>query len=741
MKDFKAANSNFPMLSKWVKPLRTTVFLLFILCACNQRSQHFNYTGWPAYGGGVDMIRYSSLNQIDTTNVGNLVPAWIYHSNDLDTSNKSQIQCNPIVVNGVLYGSNPAMKLFALDAETGKEKWVFDPIQVLRETFGPHVVAQVANTRGVAYWSDGKGEERLFFGAGSFTYAVDPKTGKSIPSFGKNGAIDLHEGLGRDVYDLYIVSSTPGIVYKDLLILGDRVDEALPSAPGHIRAFDVRTGEIKWIFHTIPQPGEFGFDSWDDSTKYKTTGAVNVWSGFALDKDKGILFAPTGSAAYDFYGADRKGANLYSDCLLALDANTGKRIWHYQFVHHDIWDRDLPTPPSLVTFVKEGKKVEAVAQPTKQGYLFVLDRTTGKPIFDIEEVPVDSLPRLPGEQIWPTQPRPIKPEPFSRQSITETDVNPYLPDSSKALMLQKMASYRIGKMFMPPNQQTQLIFPGYDGGAEWGGPSFDPETGMFYVNTNEMAWTMQLLEQKEEKKANENYLQAGQRLYRSNCLSCHGPNREGGGNIPAIVGVFKKLNDSGFHNLLQNGRRMMPAFKQLQEKERMALACFILNQKEKQKQPFNFVSPKPNPAFNMPYRLQGYVKFLSPEGLPGITPPWGTLTAIDLNKGEIAWKVPLGEYEELKKKGVSPTGTENYGGPISTAGGLVFIAATRDSKIRAFNKKTGRLLWEHDLPAAGFATPAMYEMGGRQFIVIACGGGKLGAKSGDAYVAFALPKN
>ncbi|HWK07483.1 MAG TPA: PQQ-binding-like beta-propeller repeat protein [Puia sp.] len=698
---------------------------------------------------------YSPLTQIDTTNVQNLQVAWTYHTGDADTINHSQIQCPPLVVDSVVYGTSPRLVLFALDAATGKAKWTFNPQDSNQNKSRKDFALN--NNRGVAYWKDGN-DRRIFYSAGPWLYAIDANTGKVIPSFGKEGKIDLHDGLGRDVHDLYVVATSPGIVYKDLLIMGTRVSEGSDAAPGHLRAYDTRTGEIKWIFHTIPQPGEYGYDTWEDPNAWKHIGGANAWSGFSLDEKRGILYAPLGSASFDFYGGMRKGQGLFSDCLLALDAATGKRIWHFQDIHHDTWDKDLPTPPALVTVMHNGQWVDAVAQPTKTGFVFLLDRETGASLFPIEEKPVPTNTALTGEKLWPTQPFPSLPKPFVRQTFTDSDVNDLLPDSSIQDIKNRLKGYHTGNMFNPQSKEGTIILPGLDGGAEWGGPAFDPATGLLYVNANEMPWIITITDVTGTSGSGQapagrsagrtssgtgqaslhTYLEAGKQLYRQNCISCHGPERKGGGNYPSLLGVGKKYNEQQFADLVMNGRRMMPAFKQLSGNDRAALASFILDIKSQQQKEFTAPAAPLDSFLNLPYTITGYNKFLSKEGYPAIKPPWGTLNAINLNTGDIAWKIPLGEYPEFAKKGII-TGTENYGGPVVTAGGLVFIAATRDGKIRAFNKATGRLLWQADLPAPGFATPAIYSAGGKQFIVIACGGGKLGTHSADTYVAFALP--
>lgn len=706
-----------------------------LLSACNSQSDKEN-NEWRVYGGSKQSTRYSSLKQIDTDNVKQLQVAWVHHTNDADTTSHSQIQCNPIIVDGVLYATTPHLKLVALDAATGDQKWVFDPDQKdINSTTSIRFILN--NSRGVTYWEDGD-DKRIIFCAGSYIYAINAKDGQPIKSFGNEGRVDMHDHLDRVMKEAYITATTPGIIYKDLYIVGSRVNETSDAAPGHIRAYDVRTGRFKWIFHTIPHPGEKGYETWEDPNAWKHIGAANSWSGFSLDEKRGLLFAPTGSAAFDFYGGKRKGKGLYANSLLALDAGTGKLVWHYQVIHHDVWDKDLPTAPSLVTINRDGKKLDAVAQPTKHGFIFVLDRETGKPLFPVDEKPVDTHTELVGEKLWPTQPIPRLPEAFVRQNLSDKDINPHLSAESRAEVLQQLHGYRHGSMFIPPGKHPSVIFPGFDGGAEWGGPAVDPTTGWMYINANEMAWILTMIDAPKQPAGTEDFGQAGQRLFAQNCMGCHGQDRKGSGNYPSLINIDKKYHDQDILNLIATGRRMMPSFKQLSLQERQAIVSFITNNLANKAKKFTPFSAPVDSFLNLPYQMTGYKKFMSKDGLPAIAPPWGTLNAINLNTGKIAWKVPLGQDPAIKIKGVI-TGTENYGGPAVTAGGLVFIAATKDSKIRAFNKQTGRLLWEAQLPASGFATPSVYEANGKQYVVIACGGGKLGTKSGDAYVAFALP--
>lgn len=717
------------------------VLLINSVSSCNH-SEKSTYENWNIYGGTKDARHYSSLSEIDTNNVTQLQIAWTYHTGDADTTFHTQIQCNPIIVDETLFGTTPKMKLFAVDARSGEQKWTFDPsVTITVDTSsGTRPTVMFSNTgRGVTYWTDGKDDKRVFYTAGDRLICLNAINGKLVTTFGNNGTVDLHDGLDRNVKDRFITSNSPGIIYKDLLIMGSRVAEDATAAPGHIRAYDVHTGRIKWIFHTLPQPGEFGYDTWEDKEAWKHLGGANCWAGMSLDEENGIVFVPTGSFSFDFYGGKRLGDDLFGNSILALNAITGKRIWHYQTVHHDMWDRDPPTAPVLVNITKDGKRIDALAQTTKTGFIFLLDRATGKPIYPVEEKPVPAQSELVGERPSPTQPFPTFPKPFVRQSLTEADLNDLVPDSSLQDLKRRLAGYKTGNIFNPPSKQGTVIFPGFDGGAEWGGPAYDPTTGILYVNASEVPWLLTMVDVKEESSKDENYLEAGKRLYMLNCMACHGPERKGGGNYPPLIALSKKYNEGTFHQLLSSGRGMMPAFNQLTEQDKDAIASFILEHKANQSKKYIPEQKIEDAYLHLPYTNTGYNKFLTKEGYPAVKPPWGTLTAINLNTGEFVWKNTLGDYPEFKAKGIH-TGTENYGGPVVTAGGLLIIAATSDSKIRAFNKRTGKLLWEADLPAAGFATPAVYNINGKQYIVIACGGGKLKTKSGDAYVVFALPQ-
>ncbi|MGH9536571.1 MAG: c-type cytochrome, partial [Terriglobales bacterium] len=515
------------------------------------------------------------------------------------------------------------------------------------------------------------------------------------------------------------------VVYKDVLIVGGRNPETPPSPPGNVRAFDVRTGKLRWSFRTIPQPGEFGYDTWPRDA-WKTSGAANNWAGMAIDAKRGVVYVPTGSPVFDFYGADRAGDDLFANCLIALNAETGKRIWHFQGVRHDIWDRDFPAAPALLTVKRDGKEIDAVAQTTKQGFVYLFDRTNGAPLFPIEyrKYPASTVP---GEVTAAEQPLPTRPAPYARQLLSEDLLTDRTPEAHE-WALEKFRKYRSEGQFFPLSVgQDTVVFPGFDGGAEWGGPAVDPETGIIYINANDVAWTGALTLNTGENSA--------RGIYLSQCGVCHGENLQGSPPaMPSLVGIEDRLAPGQVADAIKNGRGRMPGFPNLSGDQISALVTFLGSGESKQ-----LDSGDPVPA-SMKYRFTGYHKFLDPEGYPAVLPPWGTLNAINLNTGEYAWKIPLGEYPELAAKGRNNTGTENYGGPIVTAGGLVFIGATNfDKKFRAFDKATGELLWEAKLPFSGNATPITYEVNGRQFVVIAAGGGKdPKSPSGGAYVAFAL---
>ncbi len=768
---------------------------------------------WPVYGGQLANDHYSSLTQINRGNVSRLKVAWTF-----DTGEQGGMQTSPLVVGGVLYALTPTQRVIALDAATGKLLWTFDS-----------GIKGTQPDRGLSWWTDGS-ESRLFAGVMNFLYALDPATGKPIAAFGESGRIDLRKELRGDYRDQSIVLTTPGVVYKDLIIVGGRNPETHPAPPGDVRAFDVRTGALRWSFHTIPHPGEFGYDTWPKDTWLKS-GAANNWTGMTIDEKRGIVYVPTGSAVSDFYGADRIGNDLFADTLLALDAETGRRIWHFQGVHHDIWDRDFPSPPALLTVVHNGRHIDAVAQTTKQGYIYLFDRTNGEPLFPIVEQPYPAS-SVPGEETSPTEPKPQMPEPFARQILTESMLTNRTPEAHQ-FALERFRTYRSDGQFVPLSVDKQtIVFPGFDGGAEWGGSAVDIKTGVIYVNANEMAWTGGLTENKPGSSP-------GETTYQNLCAVCHGDHREGSPPaFPSLVGVGKWLTDENLASVIRSGKGRMPSFPMLDHKAMSALVQYLkssepaLNQgpeaagrSSATKQEMTAATkPSPDaadplgaksysdhcaichgdqqegisPAFpalrgvgkrmpreqilelihqgkgrmpgfpklegeeltalmrylgvtesngnskmgdSLQYRFTGYRKFLDPDGYPAISPPWGTLSAIDLNTGKYLWKIPFGEYPELAASGMRNTGSENYGGPIVTAGGIVFIGATDfDRKFHAYDSRTGKLLWEALLPFAGVATPVTYMVDGKQYVVIAAGGGRDPKwPSGGKYVAFALP--
>ena len=663
-------------------------------------------TDWPVYLGGKERNLYSPLKQINRENVKQLELAWSY-----DTGHKAEYQANNLIVRGVLYTPTAARQIDALNAATGKPLWRWDPANEKTGRGGQR-------QRGLVYWENEKGgERRLLTGLKGHLFAVDPETGKTIREFGENGSISLGSGL-----------NTPGVIYKDLVIVGGA------GGVGAVRAYDVRTGKRRWIFNLIPRPAEFGYDTWPKEA-YKTATGVMPWCGQSLDEKRGIVYISTKTAEPDFYGGKRHGMNLFANCLLALDAATGNRLWHFQIVHHDLLDKDLPCPPVLLTVNHDGKKIDAVAQGTKHGLLFVFDRVTGKPLWPIEERPV---PRsdLVGEKAWPTQPFPTKPAPLMRQRYTEADASNISPTTHQLTLDRIRASPNFGP-FPAPSLKETVMFPGYDGGMEWGGGAADPD-GVYYVNINEMPWLLQMV---ETKRADGSKPAPGERDYLINCSACHGIDRKG--NVPAgfppLLDLAKRKPRDEIEKVTRLGGGRMPGYASMSDDKRKAILDYVLNSNTRDA---NKKDEAPAKDAQQPtYAFGGFRRWLDPEGYPAINPPWGTLNAVDLNTGEIKWKVVLGEYPALTKRGIPPTGTENYGGPVVTAGGVLFIGATADETFRAFDKDTGKLLWNTTLPFGGNATPSTYMVDGRQYVVISAGGGKSGRPRGGMLMAFALPQS
>jgi len=702
--------------------VRRGIFLLSIscaMCAAMTAPSAAQTVDWSAYNGGANGDHYSPLKQIDRSNVTKLTLAWRF-----DTGEAGGIQANPLIVGRTLYAYTPTQKIVALDAATGALKWKFD---------SGVVGSQPA--RGMAWWSEGD-EHRLFAGVMNFLYCLDPETGKPIASFGENGRVDLRKDLRGNFEQQSIALTSPGVIYKNLIIVGGRNPETHPAPPGDIRAFDVRTGKLAWSFHTIPRPGEPGYETWPKDA-WKTAGAANNWAGMTLDRERGILYAPTGSAVFDFYGGDRVGNDLYANCELALDAATGRLLWHFQAVHHDIWDRDFPSPPALLTLHRDGNEIPALAQTSKQGFVFVFNRLTGEPLFPITEKPYPKS-TVPGEVTSPTQPLPEMPAPYARQRLTEDDLTNRTPEAH-AWALKTFRSARSGGQFLPfAVDKPTVILPGFDGGAEWGGPAIDPETNILYVNENEMAWLAELTEAKWTGSV-------GGQVFQSQCAVCHGVDFKGSPPaFPSLVGVLKRLSVRQVVDTIQGGKGRMPAFPNLDQEHIDALIDYLhYGPGDEARRNIQKEMTSAAPA-ELPdkYVFMGYHKFEDLDGYPAIAPPWGTLNAIDLNTGKFVWKIPLGEYPDLVKQGMKNTGSETYGGPIVTAGGLLFIASTvADRKLRAFDTRDGKMLWDTELPFPGVATPSTYMVDGRQYVVVAASGGRdPRVPTGGSYVAFVLPR-
>jgi quinoprotein glucose dehydrogenase len=693
------------------------------------RAQALQSRDWPVWNGDANGDHYSPLAQIDRKNVTGLRVAWTY-----DTGEEGGLETNPLVIGGVVYANTPSRKVVALDAVSGKLRWKFDS-----------GVPGVGPVRGLAYWTDGR-QARIFAAVNNFLYALDASDGRPLPQFGEGGRIDLRKDLGRDYRQQSITMTSPGVVYRDLIIVGGMEPEDHPAPPGDIRAYDVRTGALRWTFHTIPQPGEIGYDTWPPGAWTKA-GAANNWAGMVVDAERGIVYAPTGSAVTDWYGADRVGDDLFSDTLLALDAATGKRLWHFQGVHHDLWDRDFPAPPVLLTVTSDGRRVEAVAQTTKSGYVFLFDRATGRPLFPIVESAYPAS-TVPGEVTSPTQPLPVWPLPFTRQGVTEDMLTTRTPEAHAWAVkkFRTMAGGNGGQFDPPRLGQVVAALPGANGGGEWGGPAVDPATGVLYANANETPRVYGLMVPPPPKSN-------GERIYQQRCSACHGLALAGAPpEIPSLVGVDHRLTDQKIADLVRQGKGRMPPFTDIPEKQLQALVHYLkalpveatsAAASMKTGMPAEADISEPGTPAGSRYKSnKGW--FADPDGYPAIVPPWGTLSAIDMNTGKYLWKIPLGYYPELAAQGLANTGTLNYGGPLVTGGGIVFIGATYfDRKIRAFDSRTGQLLWEGDLPLPGTATPATYVAHGKQYILIATGGEGGGSQfrggTGGIYVAFALP--
>lgn len=688
---------------------------------------------WRAYLGDAGSTHYSTLTQITTDNVAQLKVAWTFDAagtpvdGDPSSQARGDFQTNNLIVDGVLFTASPSRQVIALDAATGKERWRFDPRTEREDAVGNR-------QRGLAYWAEGE-DRRIFTSAGTWLYALDAGTGRPVRTFGDNGSIHLGRGLGlRGTPSVRL--NTPGVVYKDLLIVGGLIPE---NVAGAIRAFDVRTGELKWTFRTIPRPGEYGYETWP-ADAWKTAGGASDWSGHSVDAARGIVYISTETAGPDFWGGDRYGENLFANAVVALDANTGTRLWHFQIVHHDLWDLDLPAPPTLLTVTHEGKRIDAVAQGTKHGLLFAFDRVTGTPLWPVHERPTTPS-RIPGVKVWPTQPVPEKPAPLMRQRYTADDLSTISP-MAQLLTKERFARSGNAGAMPPPSLDETILFPGPDGGFEWGGAAADPE-GVLYANVNEIPWFYRMIPTRGPDGAP---LSLGHRQYLVHCAACHGADRTGDvrGGMPALNALGGPKTPEYVHKVMVQGGGRMPPFDRLGARQRNAIVGYLFGTEPAPDTRGNGGSGAPAGAARdeqtePPYAFGGFQRWFDREGYPAIKPPWGTLNAVDMNTGALLWKVPLGEYPELTARGIPPTGTENYGGPVVTAGGLIFIGATADETFRAFDKKTGKVLWQARLPFSGNATPSTYMANGKQYVVISAGGGKSNRPAGSTLVAFALP--
>ncbi len=709
---------------KTIKLFRRPIqLLLVVLLFSGCQSKNPQHRTWSVYKGDAESTSYSALAQIHTSNVNQLEVAWTFSPNDAPNGSRyGKYECNPIIVNDVMYVTSARRRLYAIRAGTGEKIWSFDPFDGARGG---------GMSRGVTYWEQ-EHDKRILFTAGNHLFAINAVTGSPISTFGDDGKINLnfHQGESGEAW---VIPTSPGIVYGDLLILGSEVSEMYGAAPGHIRAFNIKTGALAWTFHTIPHPGEPGYETWpEDAWNY--VGGANNWGGMSLDVARGIVYIPLGSPTYDFYGADRKGENLYGNSLVALNAHNGQLKWYFQTTHHDLWDYDLPAPPNLVTVEKDGKKIDAVALTTKTGFLFVFNRVTGAPLFPIEERPVPAS-TLPGEEIWPTQPFPVKPAPYARQFMSKDELSHFSKDSYDSL-LQRFKLLRFEGLYTPPDARGTLMVPGTRGGSEWGGAAYDPVSAILYLNANESPEisTVKKVSQSDNPE-NRTVYGLGKVFYRNYCANCHGNNRKGiPPTNPSILNLSKRMTQQEALNIIKSGSGRMPDFTELLKGREEEIIAYLF---EKRKDEISTKTIEIADTTSKFLNLTAYSHFRDSEGRPAITPPWGTLNAINLETGEYVWKIPLGNHPELQQQGAPATGTLNYGGPMVTAGGLVFIGATSDQKFRAFDKKTGDLIWETSLPGNGYATPSTYVIDNRQFVAISITGGT--DQPGGYIVAFTLP--
>ncbi|WP_159473909.1 PQQ-binding-like beta-propeller repeat protein [Dyadobacter sp. 3J3] len=682
---------------------------------------------WSIYKADNESTSYSKLDQINTKNVTQLQPAWTFALKDMKEGARSgSSECNPIIVDGVMYPTSAKHWVYAINAETGEQIWSFDPFDGAE---GGGV------SRGVTYYEEGN-DKRILVTGGDKLFALNAKTGKPISSFGERGYVNLNVGLRDNPETIYVIPTSPGIVFKNLLIMGAEVSELYGAQPGYIRAYNCITGKLEWTFHTIPLPGEPGYETWPKGA-YKYAGGVNDWSGMSLDIKRGIVFLALGSPSYDYYGADRTGKNLYGNSVVALDAATGKYIWHFQTIHHDLWDYDLPAPPNLVTVKRDGKDLDAVAQITKHGFVFVFNRETGEPLFPIEErkVPVSHIP---GEQSWPTQPFPLKPKPFARQLFREQDLTCY-SEAGYDSLLKKYRSMRYEGLFTPPDLKGTLMLPGSRGGAEWGGAAYDPSSSVLFVKSNDSPEIESMQKMDEEKEAkNQTVFEQGKSVYMTYCATCHGKDKNGDEpNYPSLVSLKSRITKEAALDKIKKGGGKMPAFASIIKGKEKGIIAFLYEKEQNSLKATKLETMQTKAGADKYLNLTAYGHFRDINGNPALTPPWGTLSAINLTTGDYEWQIPLGNNEKLQEKDGPETGQEGSAGPIVTAGGLIFISGTNDKTLRAFEKSTGKLLWQTALPGVANATACTYMAGGKQFVALSVGGNN--ENPSGFIMAFKLP--
>ena len=693
---------------------------------------------WSVYKADSEGTAYSPLKQVNLENVSQLQVAWTHKFSDAPQgSGGGNSESNPIIIDGVMYTMSARHRIYALNAVTGEQIWSFDPFDG---------AAGGGVGRGVTYYEDGD-DKRIMFTGGDQLFSVNAQTGQLITSFGSGGKVSMNIGMRGDPDKISVIPTTPGTIYKDLYIIGNEVSELYGAEPGHIRAYNVKTGALVWTFHTVPQPGETGYDTWPkDAWKY--VGGANSWGGITLDEKRGMVFLSTGSPTYDYYGKDRVGNNLFGNSVVALDAGTGKYKWHFQTVHHDLWDYDLPAAPNLITVVHNGRKVDAVAQTSKLGYIYTFNRDTGEPLWPIEERPVPASD-IPGEVTSPTQPFPTKPKPYSRQMITEADIANY-SQASHDTLLKRFKSFRYEGPFTPPSIKGTFMMPGSRGGSSWGGGAVDPSRGIIYVKSNDSPEIATMKKVVQNETASLSVYAQGKALYNTYCVACHMPDKNGdeSGN-PSLLAIESRLSKEDALNKIRRGGGKMPSFVSVIAGKEDAIISYLFDKEPRAQNPGreqNFLREiEANNAANKIaeikeddkyLNLTAYGQFTDNERRQGIKPPYGQLHAINLNTGEFEWTVTLGNTPDSQVPGAPDTGASGSAGPLVTRGGLLFIGSTRDRKFRAIDQKTGKVVWEYTLPGVANANPSTYWSNGKQYIAISVGGDT--ANPAGYMIAFAL---